>query len=121
MTIIEPMIFAGLKNLQQQQVVLQLSVPDRILRQVSEFFKIEIATLVSIRKTDRLPIPRMIAIYKIREQTNLSLKEIGKIFSHRHHSSIINSLKTYNDMYNYDRPFREKVDNLEMYIQHYYE
>ncbi len=64
---------------------------DRILSAVAKRYGVTVDDLTSKKKTDNIANARHVAIYIIRKMTNLSLKEIGKIFS-RDHTTVMASV-----------------------------
>ena len=64
---------------------------EKILLHVSKKYGVSIEDIKSKKKTDSIAGARHISIYIIRKLTDLSLKEIGKIFG-RDHSTIISSI-----------------------------
>jgi len=64
---------------------------DRILLSVSKKYGVLVDDIKSKKKTENIALARHTAIYIIRELTDLSLKDIGKIFG-RDHSTIMSSI-----------------------------
>ena len=64
---------------------------EKILIHVSKKYGVSVDDIKSKKKTDSIAGARHIAIYIIRKLTDLSLKEIGKVFG-RDHSTIISSI-----------------------------
>jgi len=64
---------------------------DRILTAVSKKYGVTEDDIKSKKKTDSIANARHVSIYIIRKLTDLSLKEIGKIFG-RDHSTVISSI-----------------------------
>lgn len=64
---------------------------EKILMHVSKKYGISIDDIKSKKKTDSIANARHISIYIIRRLTDLSLKDIGKIFD-RNHSTVISSI-----------------------------
>lgn len=64
---------------------------ERILSAVSKKYGVSVDDVKSKKKTDSIANARHVAIYIIRKLTDLSLKEIGKIFG-RDHSTVISSV-----------------------------
>lgn len=64
---------------------------EKILLHTSKKYGISIEDIKSKKKTDSIANARHIAVYIIRKLTDLSLKDIGKIFG-RDHSTIISSI-----------------------------
>ena len=55
--------------------------PASIIEHVARYFNIGVDQLLSNKKTNEIVFPRQMAMYIIRETTNLSLPEIGKDWS----------------------------------------
>ena len=64
---------------------------EKILLHTSKKYGVSIEDIKSKKKTDSIANARHVAVYIIRKLTDLSLKEIGKIFG-RDHSTIISSI-----------------------------
>ena len=64
---------------------------ERILSAVSKKYGVSVEDIKSKKKTDSIANARHTSVYIIRQLTDLSLKEIGKIFE-RDHSTIISSI-----------------------------
>ncbi len=64
---------------------------EKILLHVSKKFGVSVEDIKSKKKTDSIAGSRHISIYIIRKLTDLSLKEIGKVFG-RDHSTVISSI-----------------------------
>ena len=64
---------------------------EKILKQVSKKHGVSVEDIKSKKKTDSIANARHISIYVIRKLTDLSLKEIGKVFG-RDHSTVISSI-----------------------------
>jgi chromosomal replication initiator protein len=65
---------------------------EKILGIVSKHYDVSIEDLKSQKRTENIANARHVAIYIIKNLTNLSLKEIGNIFSGRNHATIISSI-----------------------------
>ena len=64
---------------------------EKILSQVSKKYGVSVEDIKSKKKTDRIAGARHVSSYIIRKLTDLSLKEIGKVFG-RDYSTIISSI-----------------------------
>ena len=64
---------------------------EKILLHVSKKYGVSVDDIKSKKKTDSIAGARHVSIYVIRKLTDLSLKEIGKVFG-RDHSTIISSI-----------------------------
>jgi chromosomal replication initiator protein len=68
--------------------------PERIKEITAKYFHISSSDLVGQNKERKIAYPRQVAIFLTRKYTNMSLKDIGKIFGNKHHSSIIYSISS---------------------------
>lgn len=66
--------------------------PGLIIGQVCKFYSVDEATLRGVKKSKGVAEARQIAMYLIRQMTNLSLPDIGKEFS-RDHSTVLHSIR----------------------------
>lgn len=64
---------------------------EKILSAVSKAYGVPVDQMKSKKKTDNIANARHVAIYLIKQQTELTLKEIGAIFG-RDHSTVISSI-----------------------------
>ena len=69
-----------------------LPSPDVIIDEVSKFYNIDASALRGQSRTKDTALARQIAMYQIRRMTNLSLKEIGKEFEGRDHTTVMHSI-----------------------------
>ena len=69
-----------------------LPSPDVIIEEVCKFYNIENSALRGQGRTKDTALARQIAMYQIRRMTNLSLKEIGKEFDNRDHTTVMHSI-----------------------------
>ena len=87
-------------NLQMAQQVLKhmLHVKDAkvtmdaVLKAVAERFQIKPSQLKEKSNTKKVVFPRQIAMYLIKELTDASLPEIGRLFGGKHHTTVIHSV-----------------------------
>ena len=66
---------------------------DVIIDEVCKFYNIEADALRGQGRTKDISLARQIAMYQIRSMTNLSLKEIGKEFEGRDHTTVLHSIE----------------------------
>ena len=69
-----------------------LPTPNLIISQVCKFYGIEEMVLRSPQKNKGVTEPRQIAMYLVRQLTNLSLPDIGQEFS-RDHSTVLYAIR----------------------------
>ncbi len=66
--------------------------PEHIQEITAKYFQISPLDLLSRKKDRKSSYPRQVAIFLTRKYTDMSLKEIGRAFGNKHHSSIIYSI-----------------------------
>jgi chromosomal replication initiator protein len=66
---------------------------DIIIEEVSKFYGIETEAIRGQGRTKDTALARQIAMYQIRRMTNLSLKEIGREFDNRDHTTVMHSIE----------------------------
>ena len=66
---------------------------DVIIDEVSKFYSIDADSIRGQGRTKDTALARQIAMYQIRRMTNLSLKEIGREFGDRDHSTVMHSIE----------------------------
>lgn len=67
--------------------------PDTILSKVSDHFSISKEELKKKKRNKTLVMPRQVAMYLIRELTDMSLPEIGSFFGAKHHTTVLYACK----------------------------
>ncbi len=67
--------------------------PASIIDHVARYFNISVDQLLSNKKTNEIVFPRQMAMYIIRETTNLSLPEIGKEIGGKNHTTVLYSIR----------------------------
>src|SRR5436309_2802952 len=65
------------------------TTPERILGAVADGFGIKVESLFGRRRTHSVAVPRQVAMYLMRQLTELSLVEIGRVFGGRDHTTVI--------------------------------
>lgn len=63
--------------------------PELILGKVSDYYNVSIDDLKRGKRNKNIVVPRQVAMYLIRELTELSLPEIGGFFGAKHHTTIL--------------------------------
>ena len=69
-----------------------LPSPEIIIDEVGKFYGIDPDAIRGQGRTKDTALARQIAMYQIRRMTNLSLKEIGKEFDNRDHTTVMHSI-----------------------------
>ena len=65
---------------------------DTIIQEVARFYELDADALRGQSQSKEIATARNVAMYIIREMTQLSLAEIGQQFGGRHHSTVLNSI-----------------------------
>ena len=86
--------------------------PDRIVVAVSERFNVRNEALFGPRRTRSIALPRQIAMYLMRQLTNMSLVEIGRMFGGRDHSTVIYACEKVASQVGADPAFADKINTL---------
>lgn len=68
----------------------KLSIED-IQKTVAEYYNVEIAAMLSQRRTMEITYPRQVAMYLCKKMMDVSLKNIGKSFGNRDHTTVMNA------------------------------
>jgi chromosomal replication initiator protein len=66
---------------------------DEIKREVADYFRIPLAEMISQRRGRGVARPRQVAMYLTREHTGLSLPNIGRLFGHRDHTTVMHACR----------------------------
>jgi chromosomal replication initiator protein len=66
---------------------------DAVLRAVAEKFQLQPAQLKQKTNARNIAYPRQVAMYLIKELTGSSLPEIGRLFSGKHHTTVLHSVQ----------------------------
>jgi chromosomal replication initiator protein len=66
---------------------------DMVLRAVAERFSLQPAQLKLKSNTRNIAYPRQIAMYLIKDLTQASLPEIGRLFGGKHHTTVLHSVQ----------------------------
>ena len=85
------------------------------------FYNIEPAILRGQGRSKDISLARQIAMYQIRRMTNLSLKEIGKEFENRDHTTVLHSLERVEDLIKNDPEKAEIIKDITSNINSRYE
>ena len=79
---------------------------------VGEVWGVTGDALASPRRTRTIAVPRQVAMFLIRELLNTPLKQIGRVFGGRDHSTVIHSIRKVEERLGADEAFRAKIDGL---------
>jgi len=88
------------------------TTPDRIVGAVSDRFGIKSDAICGKRRTRSIALPRQVAMYLMRQLTDLSLVEIGRMFGGRDHTTVIYACEKVGVMLTEDSQFADKINGL---------
>jgi chromosomal replication initiator protein len=86
--------------------------PERILTTVAEAYGVRTDALCGRRRTHSVVQPRQIAMYLLRQFTELSLAEVGALFGGRDHTTVIYACERVAERLNGDPIFSDKLNGL---------
>ena len=92
-----------------------------IIDEVCKFYNIEPTILRGQGRAKDISTARQIAMYLIRQMTNLSLKDIGKEFDNRDHTTVLHSIERVEDMTKNDSEKSEIIKDIKANINSRYE
>ena len=85
--------------------------PERVLTYASQKYNIQPEDILGKRKTDDIVTARQVAIYLLRELTEMSHANIGKFFN-RDHSTIVASVNRIKERMKEDSSFEAQIDEM---------
>jgi chromosomal replication initiator protein len=88
-----------------------ITIP-RILEVVSDFFRLKEKELLSKSRHKSIVLPRQVAMYLCRTQTNASLPDIGAELGGKDHSTVIHACGKIRELIAKDEKFRKQVHDL---------
>lgn len=89
---------------------------DYIQKTVCEFVGINMELLKENTRKREVVYARQISMYLAKKYTKNSLKEIGKHFGNKDHSTVIHSIQVVDNQLEVDKKFREDIDELKKRI-----
>lgn len=94
-------------------------VPDceNIQKKVCSYFKIKQKDMLSRSRKRTVLIPRQIAMYLVKEYTDLSLSEIGTRFGGKDHTTVMSSLSRIEQLMSEDMSVRNNIEALEKQLE----
>jgi chromosomal replication initiator protein len=83
--------------------------PEAILREVAEFYGVDLRALTGRGRSRNIVVPRQVAMYLLREETDASLMDIGRLLGGRDHTTIIYGCEKISEEINSDSRLRQEV------------
>src|SRR5574344_208111 len=84
----------------------------KILNVVSNYFNISINQMTGKLKTGQIANARHVAIYLMRNLLNISLKQIGELFSNRDHTTIMHSVSKVEELLKNDQQTKIAINEI---------
>lgn len=130
--IINKIIFYSINNLSPNEIIneekvkdiLQLEIedglinnnfqvnPNIIIESISLAYGINYKLVISKQRKKEIVFPRKVCMYVLREKLNMSYSEIGKYFSNRDHSTVIDSVNSISKLLETDTELNNFIENI---------
>jgi chromosomal replication initiator protein len=91
--------------------IAQVSVDD-VMGLITSEFAISARDLTGKSRTQAVSLPRQIAMFMLREHTEMSLEDIGRIFGNRDHTTVLYAVTKIRERTQTDRMFKDMLDGL---------
>jgi chromosomal replication initiator protein len=82
---------------------------EQVINLIAHHFQLTLEELESSSRSRRIARPRQVAMYLIREETDLSLAKIGDLFGGRDHSTVLYAHERITDLAEEDETFRREL------------
>lgn len=92
------------------------TTPSKITKQVARTFNIPFEDLNSRRRTAPVALARQTAMYLMRKILGMSLKEIGRVFGGKDHTTVLHAFEKIKQMCEDNLEFKEQVMGIEQRI-----
>jgi chromosomal replication initiator protein len=89
---------------------------DRIQKAVADHFKISVREMCGKNRSKRIAYPRQVAMYLIRQMTNLSLPEIGSAFGNKHHTTVLHSIQKMVELIKENRESSHEIESIQQHL-----
>jgi len=86
--------------------------PEKVLKEVSEAFKVKLSDLRSRRRFKQIALPRQVAMFIMRTYLGMSFPEIGLFFGGKDHTTVIHAVRKVEKEITKDIYLQEIVENL---------
>jgi chromosomal replication initiator protein len=86
------------------------ATPSDILKTVAAHYGLRVSDLKQKSNAKAISFPRQVAMYLCRRLTPLSYPEIGRLFSDKHHSTVMHSVEKIEQMTEDDADFRKLIE-----------
>ena len=83
--------------------------PNEVIRKVAESFGVALDRILSRERSREVALPRQIAMYLLRQESNISLPQIGEALGGRDHTTIMYGIDKIADLLERDDHLRRQV------------
>jgi len=106
------------KNILKDMVkeIAQKITPQKILEKVCEYFEITVNDLKKEKRNKTITFPRQIAMFLLRELTDLSLPEIGSLLGAKHHTTALYAHKKIKEELSKNEQIKNLITQLKQLI-----
>jgi len=87
--------------------------PEQILNTIAQEYGISMEDLLSHSRSQRVAFPRQVAMYMLREESELSLPKIGELLGGRDHTTVMYGHDKITDLLERDKNLRRKIVNIQ--------
>jgi chromosomal replication initiator protein len=85
---------------------------DDVMMLITSEFAISARELTGKGRTQTVSLPRQVAMFLLREHTENSLEDVGRIFGNRDHTTVLYAVNKIRERSQKDRMFKELLDSL---------
>lgn len=110
-----PLAQQALKDILENNAT-RKATPENIIRIVCERYGITPKDFLSRRRNQEIAYPRKLAMYLVRELTDLSLSDIGKAFGGRDHTTVLHAWRTISEEMAQNRELRSMLADIRRQI-----
>lgn len=82
---------------------------NEVLDRVCEVFKMNLEDILGYNRKGDIPLARHLAVFLIKKKFKITATSVGSIFSGKHYSSVLHSIKTVYNVWDTDKEFRHLV------------
>ncbi len=110
------------KNSLAEMIMLSTSthnirISDYIIKLTCKYYNVEEDLMKKKTRKREICFPRQVAMYLIKNSTNLSLKVIGELFSGKDHATVLYAYRTVNNLMDSDKQVKLDVQKLKKIIK----
>lgn len=93
---ISPYAMPGIRKI-ERALLTDSEITESIIDKICCYFEVTDFEVRSKKRSRKFVVPRQWCMFFIKRKTGLALKEIAYIFNHRHHTTVMHSVRLIND------------------------